>query len=745
MTLIHNQYGSIYKNMTHKIINQSNIKPELLAPAGSLDVCRAVIHAGADAVYLGGSRFSARAYAENFTSEELLEAIDYAHLHGRKIYLTINTLFKQPEIEILYDYLLPCYEQGLDAVIVQDFGVMQSVRTHFPDLPIHISTQMSVASAYGAAYLKSLGAVRIVPARELSLAEIVDIRRRVDIQIECFVHGALCYCYSGQCLLSSMLGGRSGNRGRCAQPCRLPYTVLDDQKRRLSGPECYPMSLKDLCTINEIPRLIEAGIDSFKIEGRMKSAEYAAGVTSIYRKYIDRYMSGGDARPSIQDYQRLLDTGNRSGFTSGYFMQRNGADMVTLEHPAHEKNIEAWVDAAIPKIPVRAEAFLKINEAAMLTVSFGSLSAAAEYGTVEAAKNQPISREMIETQLSKTGNTPFVMDSILIHMDDSVFLPKQTLNQLRRSALEKLAEQMLEKYRRKAQSKNFPEKDYVRKRVNCTNICFTAAIEEEPQLTEVLRYDFIKRIYLDSSMYTHRHFAAQLKEHVLLIKESGKQAYLILPAIFRRDTALFYKENFQKFAQMGLDGYLVKNQDELGFLEEMDADRDRCILDHSLYAYSNTAMSSYQTAGWKYDTIPLEMNKKELLSRENTASELVIYGRMPLMVSAQCVYHTMGQCKKTRSLCYLKDRYAKEFPVRTICSECCNILYNSQPLSLIQLSKELGRLMPAAYRLHFTFETKDEVSRVIHSCMQSFFEHQTPNMTKIIGDYTNGHYKRGVE
>ncbi len=273
--------------MEQNTTKNSNHIPELLAPAGSFEVCRAVIKAGADAVYLGGSRFGARAYADNLSADELTEAIDYAHLFGRKIYLTVNTLLKQSEMELLYEYLLPYYERGLDAVIVQDFGVMQFIRTYFPEIPIHISTQMSIAGVCGAVHLKNLGAARIVTARELSLSEIAQIRRQADIQIECFVHGALCYCYSGQCLLSSMLGGRSGNRGRCAQPCRLPYTVLDARRQPLSKAECYPLSLKDLCTIDQIPQLIAAGIDSFKIEGRMKSAQYAAGVTSIYRNYID--------------------------------------------------------------------------------------------------------------------------------------------------------------------------------------------------------------------------------------------------------------------------------------------------------------------------------------------------------------------------------------------------------------------------------------------------------------------------
>ena len=264
------------------------MKHELLAPAGSLDICKAVIHAGADAVYLGGSKYGARAFAQNFSESEVLEALDFAHLYGRRIMLTVNTLLKNREMgRKLYEYLKPFYEHGLDAVIVQDYGVFQFVRKYFPELPVHASTQMSVANVQGARFLQKQGAARIVTARELSLPEIRRIYDETGVEIESFIHGALCYCYSGQCLMSSLFGGRSGNRGRCAQPCRLSYQVTDETGKVYHRKEKYPLSPKDLCAVELLPQLCEAGIYSFKIEGRMKSLEYAAGVTGIYRKYLD--------------------------------------------------------------------------------------------------------------------------------------------------------------------------------------------------------------------------------------------------------------------------------------------------------------------------------------------------------------------------------------------------------------------------------------------------------------------------
>ena len=275
-------------------------KIEILSPAGSYESMKAAIAAGADAVYIGGSRFGARAYADNLTEEQLLEAIDYVHLHGRKIYLTVNTLLKEKELrESFYEYLRPYYERGLDAVIVQDIGVLQFVKEHFPDLPIHASTQMTITNALGARFLEEQGVERVVTARELQLEEIKNIREKTDVEIESFVHGALCYCYSGQCLYSSMLGGRSGNRGQCAQPCRLPYKVNGSKE------SSYVLSLKDICTLEYIPELVEAGIDSFKIEGRMKKPEYVALVTAMYRKYSVLYRSQRqtDAHGFIQPWR----------------------------------------------------------------------------------------------------------------------------------------------------------------------------------------------------------------------------------------------------------------------------------------------------------------------------------------------------------------------------------------------------------------------------------------------------------
>lgn len=319
---------------------KNTTKVELLAPAGSAETLQAVIEAGADAVYIGGARFGARAYADNPGEDSLLRAIDYAHLRGVKVYLTVNTLLTNREMAELYDYINPYYMAGLDAVIVQDLGVLSFLRAHFPELPVHVSTQMTITDA-AASKLFDEGVTRIVPARELSLSEIRSMRERCDKELEIFAHGALCYCYSGQCLMSSLIGGRSGNRGRCAQPCRKEYVYEEGTLRR----QGYLLSPKDQCLLPKLHELIETGIHSLKLEGRMKSLAYAAGVTAVYRKWIDRfYELGGDVyRKYLKEHPEemradigtLAELFNRGGFCEGYVFGSKGPEMICEKRPNH--------------------------------------------------------------------------------------------------------------------------------------------------------------------------------------------------------------------------------------------------------------------------------------------------------------------------------------------------------------------------------------------------------------------------
>ena len=306
-------------------------KTEILAPAGNMDAVRAAVNGHADAVYLGGSLFSARAFAGNFDEKELLETIDYCHTFDVKVYMAVNTLLKNDEIKRLPDYLEPYYREGVDGIIVQDMGVAGAISGCFPDLPLHGSTQLSVSSEYGAAFLKSIGMTRFVPSRELSLDEIRSIKSKIDIEVETFVHGAMCYCYSGRCLMSSYAGGRSGNRGRCAQPCRKRYQ-LEDQR-------AYMLSLKDMCMLSDIGRLIDAGIDSFKIEGRMKTALYVATVARTYRKAIDDYFESEEKyRSNMEYYKSEIAKCTYRQFTTGFYFGKTDSDSQIYDSNTYVKN-----------------------------------------------------------------------------------------------------------------------------------------------------------------------------------------------------------------------------------------------------------------------------------------------------------------------------------------------------------------------------------------------------------------------
>ncbi|MCI8327485.1 MAG: U32 family peptidase [Lachnospiraceae bacterium] len=731
---------------------------ELLSPAGDISILRAVIQAGADAVYIGGPAFGARAYANNFSIEELLEALDYAHFYDKKIYLTLNTLLKENEIEEqLYDYLLPFYEQGLDAVIVQDFGVLTYVKQFFPELAIHASTQMTVTGADGAAFLKNLGVSRIVTARELSFAEIRQIREETTVEIESFVHGALCYCYSGQCLMSSMLGGRSGNRGRCAQPCRLPYQVLDTNGKILNRDANYVLSPKDLSTISMIPELAKCGINSFKIEGRMKQVEYAAGVTSIYRKYVDLCERHGSEAFSVEksDEKLLFDLGNRNGFTRGYYEKHNGADLITFCQSNHTKSSEVCLiqeevkEKSKRKIKGILKLFLQKN--ATLTVKIDDIEVTVEGEIVDAAQKKPLDQKNVAEKIKKTGDTLFVFEELKIEMDENVFVPIGQLNALRRQALWNLQEELLRSYRRKAwhtksdmKREHLENRNRLQREVVSDSETFLSVSLERPELLDLVCSEkAVGRIYLEADAFLQENDIRSLREICKEVKANQKQAYLALPFIFREHTKKRYQEIYEDLLTIDLDGFLVKNYEELGFLKR-NGYTGKIVSDHNLYTYSNRARQAFLESGIEFDTIPLELNLRELHHRGCFRSELFIYGYLPLMVTAGCLHKSLGRCEKREELYGLKDRYDKVFPVKNNCRECYNIIYNSSPLALFGMAEEIKKLHPLSYRIHLSKETRSEAEQVFEFFRETWLQAKKWDKNSM-KDYTNGHMKRGVE
>ena len=799
---------------------------EILAPAGSMECLKAAIAAGADAVYTGGALFGARAYAHNLTEEELLEAIDYVHLHGRRLYLTVNTLIKDREMEKqMYDYLLPYYRQGLDAVIVQDIGLFRFIRKHFPDLPIHASTQMTLTGVDGAKFLEKEGAQRIVTSRELSMAEVKKIADETELEIESFVHGALCYCYSGQCLFSSFIGGRSGNRGQCAQPCRLLYRTPEAKRPQ------YLLSLKDICTLELIPEMIESGIYSFKIEGRMKKPEYAAAVAFQYRKYADLYLKYYEECPAEEDpaayamkkyrvreedRQMLLDLYNRGGFHTGYYHTQNGREMISLNRPNHagvpavkvlakkgrnvtakaltdlypqdiielpmrkgrEKADNYTCKDAVRKgmnvqIPVFADTPFKRDEIwmrtrnstlidtlreefvngkikericgtfrlypqekATLTVKCRDAEITVAGEKAQEALSQPMSRERIEKQLRKTGNTEFEFSFLKAEIGEKVFLSMQSLNELRREALETLEKVICEKYRRSGEVKD-PEEDKTELSMEEEILSgWTASVRTAEQMEVILEEEAIGRIYVDCTMFPRIWEKDSYVEWITKVHAAGKEIYLVMPYIFRERTRKQYEAAYNRIFGAGWDGILIANYESFAFLKEHGY-TGRIMTDYNLYEFNQESRKFWKEKGVFEFTAPVELTERELQDLRVKDGEVIVYGYLPMMISAGCIQKTTRGCLKKSGQTTITDRYRNPFVVKNECDYCYNILYNYVPLYLGDRMEEVYQIGPGRIRLMFTTERQQEVRQIL----SAYFEgKELPE-----GTYTRGHWKRGIK
>lgn len=699
---------------------------ELLAPAGSLEILKGVIESGADAVYVGGSMFGARAYANNFTEEELLEAIDFAHLRGVKVYLTVNTLIKNSEFSKLYDYLLPYYKRGLDAVIVQDIGVVKAIHEYFPSMEIHTSTQMTVTGADGVRFLSQFGVTRVVMAREVSLAEMKRIHEETGMELEAFVHGALCYSYSGQCLFSSILGGRSGNRGRCAQPCRLPYTVEGKKDE-------YILSLKDMCGIKALDKLHDAGVYSLKIEGRMKQLEYACGVVKYYRSYIDSKKPVSDA-----DYDRIKALGNRCGFTDRYYFDHNGSDMVTYVKPNFVSNA-AEPSPEKRKLSIEGELVLREGEPGSLTVKKGDVTYKASIEPVSAALKAPLDKKAAIDRINKTGDTDFEFSHIKAQIGENVFVPNGALNKLRRDAISGLCDKLLKKYyRNDARYADMSRLTALPEHVVKSDAAHDEAINDytticscmtRAQLDTLISYDCFDVFYLDFDMYDRNTLIQQFADDVKCLTKRNKKVYLMLPTILRADSSDYFVSIAKELDNVSFEGFVVKNYEELYLTENLFTGK-KVILDHNMYTFNDVSKSAFFEHGVSGDTVPLELNSREIMHRNNIGSQMIVYGYYPLMTTANCVHKNTKGCDKKQKLIYLKDRYNKSFAVCNNCKECYNKIYNSLPTMLIKNISKLKEAGIRSFRYSFTIETPKQIKAV---------------MDDKVAEYTNGHYKRGVE
>ena len=792
-----------------QLLQQDRIrKPELLAPAGSYEGMIGAINAGADAVYFGGSLFSARAFAQNFSTEEASDAIRYAALHGVKTYLTINTLVKEQELGDLIPFLTPYVRAGLNGVIVQDLGVLALVQENFPELELHASTQMAISGKYGALLLKRLGCVRVVPARELSLTELKIMKEGSGVDLEAFIHGAMCYCYSGLCLFSSIIGGRSGNRGRCAQSCRLPYHLAETSEAGRSKEKSgYLLSLKDLCALPLLPELMEAGIDSFKIEGRMKKPEYTAGVTAIYRKYIDLYLEDpASFHVAKEDLSRLSSLYMRSQIETGYYHRHNGREMVTLSQPGYSGSSETLLKeirdlylTGKKTIPVQMTARLIIGKPAELILktvanehslrAMDEVSASVRGEEVQEARKAPLQEEQVIRSLKKLGGTNFHCISCtvegLTENRTGVFLPSAALNELRRRAIASLEEKILLQKdnptlpveRKEVPLPSFHAGNEIVRKAN-----LHVSVESEEQLSALMRSSLkADRISIGVLPLLQN---PSLIQNIRSFYKEPPQIFAALPFMTREETEVDLKD-LDFLLQLPIDGFVIRNLEELAYLlakEEKEAgQRKRMLLaDASLYCWNHRAVLALPVDAF---TLPLELSfhdwgrmlaalrefelrefelrefeSREFESREferksnfpKRSYEIPVYGNAPMMVSANCVKKTVSGCSGKRGECYreqifMKDRTDRQLPVTCECRYCYNIIENALPTSLHKQLFAIRKSFPdAGLRLAFTGEREDECERVCR-LFHEIESGREPSSGEETFAYTTGRYRKSTE
>lgn len=823
-------------------------KPEILAPAGSMEGLKAAIAAGCNAVYIGGNRFGARAFANNLDQDEMLEAIAYCHLHDVKLYMTVNTVLKDREIkEALFSYLRPYYEAGLDAVIVQDMGVLRFISRHFPKLAIHASTQMTLTMGKGKEFLEKYHVNRIVPARELTLRELCTMRRETSMELEVFVHGALCYCYSGQCLFSSMLGGRSGNRGRCAQPCRLPYHMAEQNRSE----DAYLLSPKELCNLPYLAEMIEAGIDSFKIEGRMKRTEYTAFVTSMYRKYVDLYFALGkekyrdyikkNQKEWEEDLQNLSDLYNREGFTQGYLTGQAGdsaqrhpgqkGTMLASKRPKHGGVLVGTVQKVNPKeviykvqktihaqdvvefrnhsltpsyeytlgedVPAGTlvtarykkgseirigdqvyrtknavllekivQDYLRTNEQVSvqghcvaqkgqplsLTVTLKGQTICCQGEICQKAKKRAIDESDIRKILQKTGNSPFYFEKLSIEAEENVFLPVGAIKQLRRDAFEQVRKQFLAQFWREdtviSEDINNREKDdqkghAVSKESLKPQIATSVTTFE--QAAAVCANPKVDRIYFETAVMTEK----ELSQAYHLAKEKQKEVWLAMPVIFRHAIWDRFEHKIQiirenAYGQKDIpliediwDGYLIRNTESFAFLTKyIPKEKLRIRLDHNMYVMNEEAQRFWKEQNVTLFSTSLEATKRELEAFQNyEPMEIPVYGKIPLMVSAQCIQANQKVCvcqdpKEWHRQIVFEDQKKRRFVCVNYCRYCYNIIYQDIPLYLEEIADQ-STTIAGSIRYSFTTESASLVERILQGNM--------PCKTQ------RGHFDLGIE
>ena len=691
---------------------------ELLSPAGSFDALIAAVQAGADAVYMGFGAFNARRSAKNFTDEEFASAVSYCHLRGVRVFLTLNTLLTDRELVQAADALKKASAMGVDAILVQDWGLLALAREMAPDVPLHASTQMSLFTLGGANEAAALGVERVVLARELSRHEVREICAGCPAEIEVFVHGALCMCYSGQCEMSAVVGERSGNRGACAQPCRLPYGV--------NGPcrNGHPLSLKDANLSAYLAEMDEMGVACLKLEGRMKRPEYVAVVTGIYRRLIDE-----KRRPTAEESRQLELAFSRSGFTDGYWQGRKGPQMFGTrpENAPEPKELFAKAREMYEngrenrKIPVNLRLLVRRNESVRLSgacaVHRGVAIAMGTGAVPEEARNRAVTEEELRQRLSKTGGTVFTADRVEIELDEGLMVPASAVNSLRRELLDELAARRTDlPARRELPAPPLPDAPE-----GAESMAFTCSVRKAEQVTAALLAERPAAVYVP---------VEELDRLDPALDWNGVELCAVLPRVFRTADEAPLRQTLERHPEAA--SAAVGNLGHLPIVRGLD----RTLRgDFGLNIFNSRALRFWQEQGLASATVSFELRWQQIRDlKKYIPCEAIVYGRLPLMVTENCVTRCSVGCTHGAGSA-LTDRTGAQFPVT--CGYGCRCeIQNSRTLFLAD-KPEMRQCGLAYGRLRFTTETPEQCVTVLRRHRQG--GDWAPE------DLTRGLFYRGVE
>ncbi len=691
---------------------------ELLAPAGSMDALRAAVQNGANAVYLGCGTFNARQSAKNFTLQSLAEAVKYCHVRGVQVHLTLNTLVSDREMEECVRLIDGAVECGVDAFIVQDLGVLQLCRRIAPTVPVHGSTQMTVHSLSGVLLCAAWGMTRVVLSRELSREEIGYICKHSPIEIEIFGHGALCMSYSGQCYLSAAIGGRSGNRGRCAQPCRQCYGYSRRENR-------YPLSLKDNCLIAYLRELEDMGVASLKLEGRMKRPEYVAVVTNVYR----RALNGEKVTRGMMD--ALMTAFNRQGFTDGYYTSRLGADMFGIREEKNDE--EGWMRAARqtyegvenPLVDVAMHLTVRSDLSSLTVIDPEGRRCTVMGPEPEQARTQELTREQLQMRLSKTGGTPYCCARLTVDLTPGLTISAAGINAMRRDALNQLTALRS----RKEERRLMPLPRFQRYKGPREVPGYTIQVTNREQITaRILKMN-------PAMLYVPIHILAENEDFTRQLCATVRVAASV-PRIVHDGQMQKLRQQLQRASQWGVKEALVGN---LGLMLPVREAGMAIRGDFGLNIFNSVAMTALQELEVKSATLSFEMTLPQVRDISKCLpTELLAYGRMPLMVTENCLIRgKSGECACHQSTTKLVDKTGAEFPVIRDGNSCRSVLLNGKKLNWLDRQKDLSKLGLWAMRLYFTTENAQEVDRVLQSCVVPVpFDP---------GACTRGLYLRGLE